>query len=80
MGEPKAPKLAVGLPSPLVALHDDRLERHSLRLYLKRDDLIHPEVPGNKWRKLRYNLAAAKEQGYPRLLTFDSRRGASSAQ
>jgi 1-aminocyclopropane-1-carboxylate deaminase len=27
-------------------------------------------VPGNKWRKLRYNLAAAKEQGHSRLLTF----------
>ena len=56
------------LPSPLVELHDDRFA--GLRLYLKRDDLIDPEVPGNKWRKLKYNLLAAREQGHRRLLTF----------
>jgi 1-aminocyclopropane-1-carboxylate deaminase len=41
-----------------------------VRLLLKRDDLIDPEVPGNKWRKLKYNLAEAKAQGHTRLLTF----------
>jgi len=51
-------------------LHDDRLTARGVRLYLKRDDLIHPEIPGNKWRKLKYNLSAAREQGYSRLLTF----------
>jgi 1-aminocyclopropane-1-carboxylate deaminase len=69
-GGPNTPRLAVRLPSPLAELHDDRLTQSGLRLYLKRDDLIHPDVPGNKWRKLKYNLAAAKEQGYTRLLTF----------
>jgi 1-aminocyclopropane-1-carboxylate deaminase len=54
----------------LTELHDDRLDEHGVRLYLKRDDLIHPEVPGNKWRKLKYNLVAAREQGHTRLLTF----------
>jgi 1-aminocyclopropane-1-carboxylate deaminase/D-cysteine desulfhydrase-like pyridoxal-dependent ACC family enzyme len=39
-------------------------------LYLKRDDLVHPEIPGNKWRKLKYNLSTARDQGYSRLLTF----------
>lgn len=23
---------------------------------LKRDDLLHPDIPGNKWRKLKYNI------------------------
>jgi 1-aminocyclopropane-1-carboxylate deaminase len=69
-GEPTAPLLAARLPSPLVEPHDHRLTRAGVRLYLKRDDLIHPEVPGNKWRKLKYNLAAATEQGHARLLTF----------
>ena len=68
--EPVTPRLAIRLPSPLAELHDDRLIGPGVRLYLKRDDLIHPEVPGNKWRKLKYNLAAAKEQGHRRLLTF----------
>ncbi|WP_236793293.1 1-aminocyclopropane-1-carboxylate deaminase/D-cysteine desulfhydrase [Amycolatopsis sp. GM8] len=62
--------LAIVLPSPLCEVRDDRLQAHGVRLYLKRDDLIHPEIPGNKWRKLKYNLAAAKDQGHTRLLTF----------
>ncbi|MGW4527470.1 hypothetical protein [Amycolatopsis sp. NPDC004378] len=51
-------------------LRDERLETFGIELLLKRDDLIHPEVPGNKWRKLRYNLEAARDQGFTRLLTF----------
>ena len=47
------------LPSPLQEAADDRFERHGVRLLLKRDDLIHPELIGNKWRKLVPNLRAA---------------------
>lgn len=55
------------LPSPLREIEDDRWSRHGVRLLLKRDDLIHPDLVGNKWRKLAPNLAAAA--GRP-LLTF----------
>jgi 1-aminocyclopropane-1-carboxylate deaminase len=58
------------LPSPLDELHDDRMSRAGLRLFLKRDDLINPEIPGNKWRKLRHNLEAARRQGHDTLITF----------
>jgi 1-aminocyclopropane-1-carboxylate deaminase len=61
---------ALRLPSPLEGLRDDRLTSAGLRLFLKRDDLINPDIPGNKWRKLKYNLATAKEQGHQVLLTF----------
>ncbi|MCD9873875.1 1-aminocyclopropane-1-carboxylate deaminase/D-cysteine desulfhydrase [Streptomyces guryensis] len=47
------------LPSPLQEIEDDRFARRGLRLLLKRDDLIHPELIGNKWRKLAPNLAVA---------------------
>lgn len=47
------------LPSPLQELSDPRFARHGLRLLLKRDDLIHAELIGNKWRKLAPNLTAA---------------------
>lgn len=47
------------LPSPLHEVADGRFERHGVRLLLKRDDLIHPELVGNKWRKLAPNLATA---------------------
>lgn len=62
--------LELSLPSPLERLDDDRLTRRGVRVLLKRDDLIHPDFPGNKWRKLAPNLAAAREQGYETLLTF----------
>jgi 1-aminocyclopropane-1-carboxylate deaminase len=58
------------VPSPASELDDDRLAAGEVRVVLKRDDLIHPELPGNKWRKLKYNLAAARDQGHDTLLTF----------
>ncbi|MGW6196795.1 1-aminocyclopropane-1-carboxylate deaminase/D-cysteine desulfhydrase [Kribbella sp. NPDC055110] len=58
------------LPSPVVEIGDDRLRAAGVRVLLKRDDLIHPEVPGNKWRKLKYNIATAREAGFETLLTF----------
>ena len=41
-----------------------------IELYLKREDLIHPFVSGNKYRKLKYNLIEARENGFKTLLTF----------
>ena len=40
------------------------------KVYMLRLDLIHPEVHGNKWFKLKYNISYAKENGYNSLLTF----------
>ena len=45
-------------------------EKAGVEVWLKRDDLIHPFVSGNKWRKLKYNLMAAEQQGKSHLLTF----------
>ncbi|MEU4350660.1 pyridoxal-phosphate dependent enzyme [Streptomyces sp. NPDC023838] len=47
------------IPSPLQPIEDERFARHGVRLLLKRDDLIHPALPGNKWRKLALNLREA---------------------
>nr|WP_241248200.1 pyridoxal-phosphate dependent enzyme [Nocardioides sp. KC13] len=58
------------MPSPVVEIDDDRCAAAGVRVLLKRDDLIHPEVPGNKWRKLKYNIATAREHRYSTLLTF----------
>lgn len=57
-------------PSPLQLINDPILNKYNLKLYIKRDDLIHPDITGNKWRKLKYNLIAAREQGFDSLLTF----------
>lgn len=39
-------------------------------LSVKREDLLHPHVSGNKFRKLKFNLLAAREQRHDTLLTF----------
>lgn len=46
------------------------LQEKQIFLAMKREDLIHPLISGNKYRKLKYNLIAAKEQGFDSLLTF----------
>jgi 1-aminocyclopropane-1-carboxylate deaminase len=43
---------------------------NSISVSIKREDLIHPFVSGNKFRKLKYNLLQAKEQHQEILLTF----------
>lgn len=47
------------LPSPLTRIEDSVLDKQGVELWLKRDDLIHPIVSGNKWRKLKYILTHA---------------------
>jgi 1-aminocyclopropane-1-carboxylate deaminase len=37
---------------------------------MKRDDLLHPLISGNKFRKLKFNLKEAKAQNQTQLLTF----------
>ena len=43
---------------------------HNITLTIKREDLLHPHISGNKWRKLKYNLLKAQEEKYDKLLTF----------
>jgi len=41
-----------------------------VRLLVKREDLNHPDISGNKWWKLKYNLQEALRLGHDTLLTF----------
>ncbi|WP_163401490.1 1-aminocyclopropane-1-carboxylate deaminase/D-cysteine desulfhydrase [Flavobacterium fluviatile] len=41
-----------------------------ISMTIKREDLIHPFVSGNKFRKLKYNLLQAKAENKTTLLTF----------
>jgi 1-aminocyclopropane-1-carboxylate deaminase len=43
---------------------------NAISVQIKREDLIHPFVSGNKFRKLKYNLLQAKEENQVTLLTF----------
>ena len=41
-----------------------------ISLTIKREDLLHPFVSGNKFRKLKYNLIEAQNQNHKTVLTF----------
>ncbi len=43
---------------------------NSISVTIKREDLMHPFVSGNKFRKLKYNLLQAKIENKTTLLTF----------
>ncbi|WP_274475349.1 1-aminocyclopropane-1-carboxylate deaminase/D-cysteine desulfhydrase [Mangrovimonas aestuarii] len=45
-------------------------EKYGVSLYIKREDLIHDYISGNKYRKLKYNILEAERQGKDTLLTF----------
>lgn len=42
----------------------------SLSIDIRREDLVHPTIGGNKWRKLKYNIEQAKLRGNNTILTF----------
>jgi 1-aminocyclopropane-1-carboxylate deaminase len=46
------------------------LGKRDIVLYVKRDDLIHEHVSGNKWRKLKYNIELCSSRKKNGLLTF----------
>lgn len=43
---------------------------NSISVFIKREDLIHPIVSGNKFRKLKYNLLQAQAENQDTILTF----------
>jgi 1-aminocyclopropane-1-carboxylate deaminase len=55
---------------PISQIKSDFLTKAHVRLFVKREDLNHPFVSGNKWWKLRYNLEEAERTGCQKLLTF----------
>ncbi len=56
--------------TPIVEITTPEIQQAGIKLLIKREDLNHPFVSGNKWWKLKYNLQAAQQQGYKTLLTF----------
>lgn len=62
--------LELNIPSPLEDFKHPLLEEFNITVKVKRDDLIHPEISGNKWRKLKLNIEKCKHGLYDGLLTF----------
>lgn len=55
------------MESPLQQI---KLKNPNVSLFVKREDLLHPFVSGNKYRKLKYNLLQAKVENAKTVLTF----------
>ncbi|MEH6454039.1 MAG: pyridoxal-phosphate dependent enzyme [Psychromonas sp.] len=56
--------------SPLQKVTHPLLDEYGLKLSVKRDDLLHPDISGNKWRKLKFNLLAARSQEVNHIISF----------
>lgn len=57
-------------PSILTKIDDPRLLTYGVELWLKRDDLLHPVISGNKWRKLKFSLDHALSVGADTLVSM----------
>ncbi|MFK8044278.1 MAG: 1-aminocyclopropane-1-carboxylate deaminase/D-cysteine desulfhydrase [Crocinitomicaceae bacterium] len=60
----------LNIPSPIEKMTSNLFEEKKLTVYIKRDDLIHSEISGNKWRKLKFNIEKYKQGKYNAILTF----------
>ncbi len=63
-------QLEIQKNTPLQKIDLPRFNISGINLYIKRDDLLHPAISGNKWYKLKHNLLEAKKQKIDTLLTF----------
>ncbi|WP_223668588.1 1-aminocyclopropane-1-carboxylate deaminase/D-cysteine desulfhydrase [Kangiella shandongensis] len=57
-------------PSPIQSVIWPLATQSGVTVDIKRDDLLHPVVSGNKWRKLQYLLDDAQARGCARLLSM----------
>lgn len=60
----------MNLTSPIIELELPILQEKRVSLFVKREDLLHPVISGNKYRKLYYNLRMAEKLGKKKLVTF----------
>ena len=45
---------------------------NNVKVFMKRTDLIHPVISGNKWYKMKYNIIEMQKQGFDTLLTLEA--------
>jgi 1-aminocyclopropane-1-carboxylate deaminase len=62
--------IALDIYSPIHQITDPLFEAKGIEVFIKRDDMIHPLISGNKWRKLKYVLQKAQAEGKTHLITF----------
>lgn len=60
----------IKVPSPIEMVDVSCLVGKECDIYIKRDDLIHPYLNGNKWRKLKYNIDHVLEHNLRGIVSF----------
>jgi 1-aminocyclopropane-1-carboxylate deaminase/D-cysteine desulfhydrase-like pyridoxal-dependent ACC family enzyme len=55
---------------PIISIDYKGLNPSLVNILVKQEFLNHPQISGNKWWKLKYNLEQAKSEGHNKLLTF----------
>lgn len=64
-------RLEINIPqAPIQKLESPLLQKKKIQIAILREDLNHPLISGNKYRKLKYNLLRANELGHNTLLSF----------
>lgn len=63
-------KIELDIFSPVHQIKHPLFDEKGLKVFLKRDDMIHPVISGNKWRKLKYHLIKAQSEGKTHLVSF----------
>jgi 1-aminocyclopropane-1-carboxylate deaminase len=63
-------EIALEIFSPVHQISTQLFDERGLKVFIKRDDLIHPIISGNKWRKLKYLLKRAQAENKTHLVTF----------
>jgi len=63
----------LNVPTPIEAVKLQSFDDLGIELYVKRDDLIHPHIIGNKLRKSLPHFEVCKQLGYTSVLTFGGR-------
>lgn len=58
------------LPSPLQEIFEDEWKKKNIQVFVKRDDLIHPIITGNKWRKLKEYIDFAQINELNSIISF----------
>ncbi|MFT6270753.1 MAG: 1-aminocyclopropane-1-carboxylate deaminase [Alphaproteobacteria bacterium] len=65
-----AAKLAIQTPSPEQVISPHWANLQDIQISIKRDDLLHSIISGNKWRKLKHALLPAVEANTKHIISF----------
>lgn len=62
--------IELDIHSPVEEIRSPLFIKKGIQVFVKRDDMIHPFISGNKWRKLKYLLRDAYKLNKKHLVTF----------